>query len=88
MARLVLLALGGLFLLLGLLFALLPMVPLGLPFIVLALICLMPVSRRVRGVVISARRRWRPVDSGVQALTRSLPSPYRRILRQTDPGHF
>ena len=83
MTKLMLNTLGYVFLILGIIGMLTP-VPLELLFLVLSLLLLIPTSPMVTRGVRQLRKRSVRVDRGLATLIRKLPSPYRRILRQTD----
>ena len=88
MAKLILLFFGLIFFVLGIIFSLLPMLPFGVPFLALSLVCLIPVSTRIRDGIKAARARWAFVNKLVHAATRFTPKSYQRVLRQTDPAGF
>lgn len=88
MTRLILFCFGIVFLIFGVIFALLPMIPLGVPFLALSLLCLIPVSPTVRNGIRFARIRSAFVNRLVEGAIKFLPSTYSRVLRATDPDGF
>lgn len=83
MQRLLMKALGFVCLGIGMLGMLTPL-PFGIIFLVLASLLLIPTSPGFTAQM----RRWRfrspRFDRAMASLIRRLPSPYRRILRETD----
>ena len=83
MGRLIARALGILCLVIGVLGILTP-IPFGIVFFTLACLFLIPTSPTAVRLIRGARRRSRRFDAAMSTVARKVPSPYRRILRETD----
>ncbi|MEM1187465.1 MAG: hypothetical protein AAGI72_03010 [Pseudomonadota bacterium] len=83
MARVLIMAVGFVFLLIGFIGVLTP-IPFGLVFLLLALLMLIPTTPGVARLVQRARRRSSRFDQLMILAIRKSPAPYRRILRRTD----
>lgn len=78
---------ASVFLVLGLILWILPL-PFGLILTCLSLMVLLAVSPRAARWMRGLRRRFAIFDQGMTGLTRRLPMPYRRILRQTEVSRW
>ncbi|MEO1078378.1 MAG: hypothetical protein AAFY29_02405 [Pseudomonadota bacterium] len=83
MARVLVMAIGFVFLLIGFIGVLTP-IPFGLVFLVLALLLLIPTTPGLTRLVQRARRKSSHFDQLMILAIRKSPAPYRRILRRTD----
>ncbi len=63
-------------------------IPFGLVFIMLALMFLVPTTPAVPRVIKRWRRKSVWLDEKMFAITRKMPMPYRRILRETEHGEL
>lgn len=61
-------------------------IPFGLVFIMLALMFLVPTTPAVPRAIARLRRKSNWLDEKMFAITRKMPMPYRRILRETEHG--
>jgi len=59
-------------------------VPVGIIFMVLAALLLIPTSPRAARALRCLRTRSSRIDRGVTDIARRVPSPYRRILQKTE----
>ncbi|WP_374764403.1 hypothetical protein [Yunchengibacter salinarum] len=75
---------GSLLCLVGLLGMLTP-IPFGLIFFVLGLMFLIPSTPSAARPIQGLRGRIAPLDRAMMAMTRRLPVPFKRVLRQTEP---
>lgn len=83
MTRIIMMIIGYCCVALGVVGMLTP-IPLGLFFFVLSLMFLIPTSPRLVAGLQKLRRKSARFDRMMSSLSRRLPSPYRRLLRQTD----
>lgn len=83
MIRLFFQGIGFILLFVGIIGVLTP-IPFGLFFLILSMLFLIPTTPSVVKVVRHLRRRYPAFDARMDALTRRLPYPYRRVLRRTE----
>ena len=83
MLRFIFMVIGLILLLFGIVGVLTP-IPFGLFFIVLALLILIPTAPGTAGIVRKLRLKYPRFDRFLDAVTRRMPTPYRRILKQTE----
>lgn len=83
MIRLFFRGIGFILLFVGIVGVLTP-IPFGIFFLILALLFLIPTTPSVLNGVMYLRRRYPAFDARMDALTRKLPYPYRRVLRRTE----
>ncbi len=87
MARVLIMAIGFVFLLVGFVGVLTP-IPFGLVFLLLALLMLIPTTPGVARLVQRVRRKSSRFDQLMILAIRKSPAPYRRILRRTDVDQY
>jgi hypothetical protein len=83
MLRFIFMVIGLALLLFGIVGVLTP-IPFGLFFIVLALLILIPTTPGVTGIVRKLRIKYGRFDRFLFAVSSRLPTPYRRIIKQTE----
>ncbi len=79
--------LGFFFLLIGFIGVLTP-IPFGLVFIFIAMLFLIPTTPSFANMVRRTRTKSRMVNKAFDSMTRRAPSPYKRVLRETEPTDF
>jgi len=91
MIRILCRIIGGIFSVIGVLVLILP-IPLGLiigmVFLLIGLMFLIPSTPSTAKFVRSARMKASWFDRAMTSMTRRLPAPYRRILSKTEIGAF
>ncbi len=83
MRRMILVAIGSVFLIVGIIGVLTP-IPFGIVFLVLAMLLLIPNTSGTAGLIRRMRIGSSRFDQLMTGVIRRAPAPYRRILRQTD----
>ena len=87
MFRYFLMIVGYLFLFVGILGVLTP-IPFGLIFMVISFIFLIPTAPWTLDAIKYFRRRFNSFDRGMDVISRKLPMPYRRIIRQSELNEY
>ena len=73
----------GIFVLLGIILGIAP-IPIGWLMMLIGLMFLIPTTPSVARFIRGLRRRSRMVDGAFASLTRRAPTPYRRVLKETE----
>jgi len=87
MAKMIMTMIGLILLSAALIGALTP-IPLGIVFLVPALLILIPASPLAASMIRDMRRRSNHLDRSLVQVSRRLPDSYRRILSQTEIGEL
>ena len=86
MVRVICQIIGIIFMLFGLVGMLTP-IPFGIIFFAIGLMFLLPTSPWLVRFIQKLRRKYRRVDNVFHSMTRRAPTPYKRVLRETEvPG--
>jgi len=83
MIRILCRTIGIIFVILGIIFGIAP-IPIGWILMLIGLMFLIPTTPSVARMIKNLRRRSVTVDRAFAGLTRRAPTPYRRVLKETE----